>query len=161
MMKIEITSMKKSIILLLLMSCFSCSSPSSNIDNNVDSNSHAQTQASLYQEIGGKPALDNIIDNLINIIGQDDVVFAHFAQSNVTRFKDELTIFLCHLADGPCQYQGDSMEDIHQGMYITKNEFNHFVELFIEAMDASGISYPIQNQLLARLAPLRRTIIKM
>lgn len=139
------------------MSCLACSSPSSNID----SHSQAQTQPSLYQKMGEKPALDNIIDNLINIIGQDDVVFSHFAQSNVTRFKDQLTVFLCHLADGPCQYKGDSMEDIHQGMYINKNEFNHFVELFIQAMDAADISYPVQNKLLARLAPLRKTIIKM
>jgi hemoglobin len=153
--------MTQSIILLLLMSCLACSSPSSNIDSHTDSNNHAQTEPRLYQVMGAKPALDSIVDNLINIIGQDDVVFAHFAQSNVTRFKDQLTVFLCHLADGPCQYKGDSMEDIHQGMYINKNEFNHFVELFIEAMDAADISYPIQNQLLARLAPLRKTIIKM
>jgi len=146
---------------MLLMSCLACSSPSGNIDSHINSHNSEQTQPSLYEKMGGKPALDNIIDNLINIIGQDDVVFAHFAQSNVTRFKDQLTVFLCHLADGPCQYKGDSMEDIHQGMYINKNEFNHFVELFIEAMDAADISYPIQNLLLARLAPLRKTIIKM
>lgn len=147
------------------MSCFACSSPSGNIESHVeshiDSNSQAQTEPTLYQKMGEKPALDNIIDHLINIIGQDDVVFAHFAQSNVTRFQDQLTVFLCHLADGPCQYKGDSMEDIHQGMYINKNEFNHFVELFIEAMDAADISYPIQNLLLAQLAPLRKTIINM
>jgi hemoglobin len=160
-MKTGIANMKKSIILLLLINCLACSSPSGNIDNPIDSNNHKQTEPSLYQKIGEKPALDNIIDNLINIIGQDDVVFSHFAQSNVTRFKDQLTVFLCHLADGPCQYKGDSMEDIHQGMYINKNEFNHFVELFIQAMDAADISYPIQNLLLARLAPLRKTIIKM
>jgi hemoglobin len=53
------------------------------------------------------------------------------------------------------------MQDIHQGMYINKNQFNHFVELFIEAMKVSDISYPLQNQLLARLAPLRRKIIKI
>ncbi|MBA6341652.1 group 1 truncated hemoglobin [Colwellia sp. MB02u-10] len=157
--------MTKSIILLLLMSCLACSSPSGNIDSHIDShidsNSQAQTELTLYEEMGEKPALDNIIDNLINIIGQDDVVFSHFAQSNVTRFKDQLTVFLCHLADGPCQYKGDSMKDIHQGMYINKNEFNHFVELFIEAMDNADISYPIQNKLLARLAPLRKTIIKI
>lgn len=160
-MKTGIANMKKSIILLLLMSCLACSSPSGNIDSHINSHNSEQTQPSLYETMGKKPALDSIIDNLINIIGQDDVVFAHFAQSNVTRFKDQLTVFLCHLADGPCQYKGDSMEDIHQGMYINKNEFNHFVELFIEAMDAADISYPIQNLLLARLAPLRKTIIKM
>jgi len=53
------------------------------------------------------------------------------------------------------------MQDIHRGMYINKNQFNHFVELFIDAMEAAKISYPMQNELLARLAPLRESIIKI
>ena len=137
---------------MLVVACFSCSSLNS---NNIDA------PPSLYQKIGQQPALAKIVDNLINLIGQDKVIFAHFAQSNVSYFKEKLTFFLCHLTDGPCQYKGDTMQDIHRGMLIDKNQFNHFVELFITAMDASGISYPIQNELLARLAPMRKDIIKI
>ena len=53
------------------------------------------------------------------------------------------------------------MEDIHRGMKININQFNHFVELFITAMDTANIAYPTQNKLLARLAALRKTIIKI
>jgi hemoglobin len=111
--------------------------------------------------MGEQAALDKVVENLINIIGQDDVIFPHFANSNVSYFRKSLTLFLCDIVDGPCQYSGDTMQDIHRGMYINKNQFNHFVELFIEAMDASDISYPIQNELLARLAPLRKNIISI
>lgn len=140
------------ITFMLLTGCVSCAAPDHN---------KMETEVSLYQEIGKMPAIDKLIDNLVNIIGQDDVVFSHFAQSNVTHFKEKLTLFLCNITDGPCEYEGDTMEDIHRGMHINKNQFNHFVELFITAMDASNISYPVQNQLLARLAPLRKNIIKM
>ena len=81
--------------------------------------------------------------------------------NTITYFRKNLTVFLCHIVDGPCEYSGDTMQDIHRGMYINKNQFNHFVELFIDAMEAAEISYPMQNQLLARLAPLRESIIKI
>lgn len=155
-MKSRIKTVTKLITLTLLAGCFSCSS-----SNNNNNNNKVEPIASLYQKLGEKPAIAEIIDNLINIIGQDDVVFAHFAQSNVSHFKEKLTVFLCQITDGPCAYQGDTMQDIHQGMYINKNQFNHFVELFIDAMEESNISYPVQNELLARLAPLRESIIKI
>lgn len=150
--KISMRKITKSLILMLLVGCVSCSS---------SNNSEIDSNTTLYQQIGQKPAIDNIINNLVNLIGQDDVVFSHFAQSNVTHFKEKLSVYLCNLTDGPCKYNGDTMQDIHKGMYIDTNQFNHFVEMFIAAMEASNISYPIQNQLLARLAPLRESIIKM
>tara|TARA_R110000772_G_scaffold192602_4_gene303574 strand:- start:419 stop:580 length:162 start_codon:yes stop_codon:yes gene_type:complete len=53
------------------------------------------------------------------------------------------------------------MIDIHTGMNITENDFNHLVDLLINAMELQGIPHRIQNQLLARLAPLRSNIIYM
>ncbi|AZQ84524.1 group 1 truncated hemoglobin [Colwellia sp. Arc7-635] len=154
--------------LVLIAFCFSCSSNNNGL-NDADINVAKITsdlkpnasKLSLYNKMGRQGAIDKIVDNLINIIGQDDVIFAHFAHSNVSHFRKNLSIFLCAITDGPCQYIGDNMQDIHRGMYINKNQFNHFVELFIEAMKVADISYPLQNQLLARLAPLRRKIIKI
>jgi len=143
---------KPAVILLLLTLCSSCS---------VFTIGPSAASQSLYLAIGQQPVLEKIVDNLITIIGQDDVVFDHFAESNVSHFRKKLTIFLCHITDGPCQYTGDTMQDIHRGMQISANQFNHFVELFIEAMNISDIKYPLQNKLLARLAPLRKNIIKI
>lgn len=151
-------SLKYSVLLiLLLLSCLSCSSSRNHQGETKDE----QTNNSLYVKMGEQAALDKVVENLINIIGRDDVIFPHFANSNVSYFRKNLTLFLCDIVDGPCQYSGDTMQDIHRGMHINKNQFNHFVELFIEAMDVSGISYPIQNELLARLAPLRKKIISI
>lgn len=145
-------TINKYIVLALLSVCSSCATLNNEQINNENS---------LYAKMGQQTAIDNIVDNLINIIGQDDLIFAHFAESNIRYFRKNLTLFLCNISDGPCQYNGDSMQDIHRGMRINENQFNHFVELFIDAMDAAGISYPLQNQLLARLAPLRKNIIKI
>ncbi|MEC9313788.1 MAG: group 1 truncated hemoglobin, partial [Pseudomonadota bacterium] len=60
---------------------------------------------------------------------------------------------------GPCTYSGDSMQQIHDGMAVTERDFNHLVDLLINAMYQADVPHPVQNQLLARLAPLRKDII--
>ncbi|MFT7414416.1 MAG: hemoglobin [Methylophagaceae bacterium] len=51
------------------------------------------------------------------------------------------------------------MTDIHTGMKITEKDFNYLVDLLIDAMNIQCIPHRIQNQLLARLVPLRASII--
>lgn len=140
------------LLIPILILCCSCSS-SSLLER--DSN------ATLFNRIGGQPVLENMVDSLVKNIGQDDVIFHFFADSNVTRFKENLYIHLCAVTDGPCTYEGDSMVDIHTGMNIREGDFNHLVELMIKAMDSSEIAYPLQNELLSRLVPLRQEVIKI
>ncbi|KKK62087.1 hypothetical protein LCGC14_3007850, partial [marine sediment metagenome] len=103
--------------------------------------------------------LNTIVNQLVKNIGADKQIFHYFAKANVTRFRENLKQHLCAITDGPCIYDGDSMQLIHDGMTISERDFNHLVDLLIDAMDKSDISHPIQNQLLARVAPLRKDII--
>ena len=117
------------------------------------------SQNTLYEKLGGETGLENIVGGFINQIGKDKQIFHYFADANITRFRTHLTTHLCAITDGPCEYSGDSMTDIHTGMKITEKDFNHLVDLLINAMNLQGIPHRIQNQLLARLAPLRASII--
>lgn len=116
-------------------------------------------ETTLYEKLGGQSGIEHIVDNLVQEIGQDEQIFHYFAQARVSRFRENLIEHFCHIADGPCQYTGDSMVDIHTGMQVNEKDFNHLVDLLINAMDRAGIPHRIQNQLLARLAPLRKDII--
>ena len=66
---------------------------------------------------------------------------------------------MCTSVNGPCEYNGDSMVDIHTGMNIDEKDFNRVVELLIAAMEDEGIGYSTQNKVLKALAPLRSDII--
>lgn len=117
------------------------------------------SQKTLYEQLGGEAGLNNIVENLVQEIGQDQQVFHYFAEARVSRFKGNLIEHFCAILDGPCSYTGDNMVDIHTGMNINEKDFNHLVDLLINAMDTEGIPHRIQNQLIARLAPLRKEII--
>ena len=116
-------------------------------------------QHTLFDKLGGHDGLTNIVNGLIEQIGNDKQIFHYFRDARISRFRSHLIEHFCALTDGPCQYKGDSMVDIHTGMKITEKDFNRLVDLLINAMELQNIPHPVQNQLLARLVPLRTYII--
>ena len=51
------------------------------------------------------------------------------------------------------------MKKAHDGMDVTRGDFNALVEVLQDTMDAHGIPFVAQNRLLAKLAPMHRQII--
>lgn len=117
------------------------------------------SQNSLYQQLGERRGIETIADKFINGIGESDRLYPFFAESSVDRFKEKFIEHICMVSDGPCQYTGDSMRDVHANMGINEAVFNHTVEVLIDAMTATNVPHNVQNQLLARLAPMRKDII--
>lgn len=121
----------------------------------------SSTQLSLYQKLDGKAGLARIVDSFIYQIGNDEQVIHYFEHSNITHFRQGFITHMCMLVEGPCEYDGDSMVAIHTGMHITEKDFNHVVDLLINAMNEQNINHNLQNEILSRMAPLRSEIIKI
>jgi hemoglobin len=51
------------------------------------------------------------------------------------------------------------MGPAHEGMGISRSDFNRLVELLKDSMAASGVPFRAQNRLLALLAPMHREIV--
>ncbi|MFT4807260.1 MAG: hemoglobin [Paraglaciecola sp.] len=117
------------------------------------------THLSTYQQLGGQPKIEEIVDNFITEIEFDPVMFEFFKDSNIDRFREKLNEHICMLTGGPCDYTGDKMEQVHAGMNITESEFNHGVDLFINAMTKADIPHSIQNKILAVIIHTRDQMI--
>lgn len=115
---------------------------------------------SLYQNIGGQKGIDDIVNIFVRKISQDESILPYFAKSSVTHFKAGFSNHLCDAVGGPCDYEGDTMVDIHTGMNINEKDFNRVVELLISALEEANISYQSQNRILNKLATSRSKIIK-
>jgi len=120
-----------------------------------------QPNTSLYQQLGEQAGLEKLTDSFIAQIGNDKQVFHYFEHSNISHFRQGFISHLCSLAEGPCEYKGDSMVAIHTGMNINEKDFNHVVDLLINAMNEQNIPHTVQNKILAKMAPLRGEIIKI
>lgn len=117
------------------------------------------TQSSIYQQMGGKEKVVEVVENFINEIEYNPRIFEFFKDSDVSRFHEKLIEHICFLTGGPCQYTGDEMRQVHAGMNINEADFNLGVDLFINAMEKADIPHPVQNKILTVLIPERKNII--
>lgn len=116
-------------------------------------------QVSLYEQIGGEQKVVQIADYFIDEIQYDRQILSYFMDSDIDRFREKLSEHICVHIGGPCTYTGDDMVKVHTGMNITEADFNRVVELLINAMNRAEVPHRLQNQVLARFAPMRGEMI--
>ena len=113
----------------------------------------------LYQAFGEKAGLVTLMDDFMVRLLADPRTGPHFKPSNQQRVKEQLVDQLCQLSGGPCVYKGADMKSAHANLDIKKSDFNALVEVLQQSMDARGIPFRTQNQMLALLAPMHRDTI--
>jgi hemoglobin len=116
--------------------------------------SEAEPGADLYQQLGERSGIADIVEDLLYLIVDDDRINEHFAGIDIERFHTQLTDQLCDLSGGPCTYTGRGMRESHAAMNITATEFNALTENLILAMEDNGVPTSAQNRLIQRLVPM-------
>ncbi|MFL1525978.1 group 1 truncated hemoglobin [Pseudomonas sp. O230] len=114
----------------------------------------------LYRALGERPGITLIVEGMLLNIARDERIVDRFRKIDIQRLRDKLIEQFCVEAGGPCSYTGDSMAESHKGQNVSRSDFNALVEDLIAAMDAQGIAVPVQNRLIARLAPMRGDVIE-
>ena len=115
---------------------------------------------SLYRDLGAMPGITRIVEGMLLNIARDQRIVERFRRVDIQRLRNKLIEQFCVEAGGPCTYTGDSMAESHKGQNVSRSDFNALVEDLIKAMDSEGISVPVQNRLIARLAVMRGEVIK-
>ena len=113
----------------------------------------------LYKAFGEKAGLVSLMDDFMVRLVADPRTGPHFRPANQQRVKEQLVEQLCALGGGPCVYKGADMKSAHANLDIKKSDFNALVEVLQVSMDAKGIPFRKQNEMLALLAPMNRDII--
>lgn len=115
--------------------------------------------ATLYARLGGKPMIDRIASGLVQAFAHSADGHRAFDRVRLSRVERQLGDFLCVVADGPCDYRGDEMRLVHAGQQITEREFAALVEQLRTTLDELNVEIGAKNELLRRLAPMRRDIV--
>lgn len=118
-------------------------------------------QKSLYDRLGGKPAITVVVDDFIGNVAGDTRINKRFANANIPRLKTMLVDQICEASGGPCKYTGASMKDAHKGMKITEAQFAAVVEDLKMALEEKGVGEGERNDLFALLAPMKDDIVEV
>ena len=116
--------------------------------------------ASLYDRLGGKPAISAVVDQFVANVAGDQRINAFFANADIPHLKMELVDQICQASGGPCTYTGRDMKTAHQGMGIKDADFNALVEDLVAALDTFKVPEKEKGELLGVLGPLKKDIVE-
>ena len=119
----------------------------------------AMEKKSLYDRLGGKPAITAVVDDFIGNVAGDTRINKRFATADIPRLKRMLVDQICQASGGPCTYTGASMKDAHKDMKITDADFNALVEDLVKSLDKFKVGAPEKNDLLGALGGMKPDIV--
>jgi hemoglobin len=119
-----------------------------------------KTGKSLYDRLGGKPAITAVVDEFVARVAADTRINAFFAHTDIAHLKMELVDQICEASGGPCKYTGRNMKDAHRGMGIGGGDFNALVEDLVAALDKFKVGKTEKDQLLGVLGPMQKDIVE-
>ncbi|MFZ5875683.1 MAG: group I truncated hemoglobin [Nitrospirota bacterium] len=120
----------------------------------------AQPEPSLYDRLGGTPAITAVVGDFLEAVGNDGRVKNQPPPARVPALKQSLVDLVCQATGGPCVYKGRDMKAAHAGMGITQAEFDAVVDDLVKTLDKYEVPAREKNELLAMLAPMRDDIVE-
>jgi hemoglobin len=120
---------------------------------------------SLYERLGGMPAIRAVVDDLMVRILADARINQWFARAaadpeRAAAYKANLADLVCQATGGPCKYAGMDMVTAHQGRGVTVEAFNSMVEDIAASLDKLKVPEKERQQLLGLLAPLKAAVVQ-
>lgn len=119
----------------------------------------APPQKSLYERLGGKPAIQAVVDDFIGNVAADNRINGFFANANIPRLNSMLVNQICEATGGPCKYTGRDMKSAHAGMGVTEAHFNALVEDLVKSLNKFNVPEKEKNELLSALASMKGDIV--
>ena len=118
------------------------------------------TEKSLYDRLGGKPAITAVVDDFVGRVAADTRINGKFATANIPRLKTMLVDQICQASGGPCTYTGRDMKTAHAGMGISGEEFDALVGDLVATLHKFKVGEREKNELLAALGPMKKDIVE-
>ncbi len=121
---------------------------------------HMMKTKSLYDRLGGKAAIQAVVDDFVGNVAADTRINKFFAKTNLPRLKQRLVEQICQGTGGPCKYKGRSMKTAHRGMGVSGADFGALVDDLKLSLDKFQVPQREQGELLAILAPMKKDIVE-
>ena len=113
----------------------------------------------LYKQLGGPDNIRAFTGKALTRVAADPVAGRSFKGIKMLFLIDSVGNYICKVADGPCEYDGQDMKKSHADLNLGGSEFDVLVQTLREEMDAAGVSNGAKNELLRRLAPSRSEMV--
>ncbi len=127
--------------------------------SNANAGATPFTGGQMLAAFHGKAGVARIVDDLVSMNLADPRISDIFHTTDLERLRRVLKEEIGYLLGAGTDYTGRDMKTAHKDQGISTAEFNALVENLQRAMDKEGVPFRAQNQLLAKLAPMKRDVV--
>jgi hemoglobin len=124
---------------------------------------------SLYERLGGERAIAAVVDDFVErAIADPQVNFTRKGSErewratpeNIAHFERMLVQFIAMASGGPQKYEGRDLRSVHQGMKISKAEFDALVADLRASMSKLAVPAKEASELLAIIGTVRKDVVE-
>lgn len=128
--------------------------------SNANAGAAPFTGTDMLEAFHGREGISRIVDDLVDVVQTDERISEIFKASDFVRLRRTLKEQFCYILNGGCDYTGRDMNKMHEDHGVAVAEFNALVELLQDAMTREGVAFGMQNRFLAKLAPMKRDVVR-
>jgi hemoglobin len=116
-------------------------------------------EVSIYEAIGGEPALVAVVDDFYVRVLADPQLAGFFAGVNMPKLKGRQVEFFAAALGGPDAYRGVGLRQVHAGRGISQADFDRVAFHLAAALAAAGIQADTIGAIAAAITPLADDIV--
>jgi hemoglobin len=121
----------------------------------------ARAFATIYDEIGGAPAVTAVVDAFYERLLADPSLMSYFDGRDMTRLKaHQRALVTVALGGTSQQYDGRMMHPAHAGLAITNEAFDRVLDHLLAVLTDVGLPAVTSAKVLAILQPLRADVVQ-
>jgi hemoglobin len=124
----------------------------------------ASPRQSLYARSGGKPTIDAVAADFVDLLAQHPTVKADAKLTEAlardpARHKQMLAEYLCRVSGGPCSYSGKPLREAHASLKVTAEQWRVMGAIFIKALRKNNVPKPERTELATLVAANKPLIV--
>jgi hemoglobin len=118
-------------------------------------------KSTIYDEIGGAPAVDTVVEAFYQRLLADPDLIGYFEGRDMARLKAHQRALVTVALGGTSQeYTGKMMHQAHAGLAITSEAFDKVLDHLAAVLAEAGVPAVTTAKILAILQPLRTDVVQ-
>ena len=122
-------------------------------------NSVAPESPSLYERLGGAPAIEAVVDELYRRILADSELAPFFTRVNLRSQSGRMRAFVTMVTGGPNEYRGRDMQTAHRRHAIEDHHFDLVAGHLVATLEFVGADRLAAEELVTMVAGLRSDVV--
>ncbi len=115
----------------------------------------------IYDEIGGAPAVEAVVEDLYARLLADPDVLSYFEGREMARLKAHQRALVTVALGGTSEeYNGRMMHPAHSGLAVTAEAFDKVLDHLSSALAGTGVPAATTARIVAILRPLRTDVVQ-